>query len=352
MKILFVKLGSIGDIVHTLPALAVLKKNRPDAEVSWVVEESSAELLRDNPLLSQVIEIDTKALRSKESFVESLLRSRNHIKNLRHSTFDLAIDFQGLLKSATVAKLSGAKRRVGFARDALREPASRFLLTQTVKTKSQIHVIQKNISLVCATLKFERLQNVFEFPIYTEAKHKEEAEKMISKAEGDFAILNPAGGWITKLWHAEKYGVLADKLWDEKKIASVVVCAPGESALAEKVLTASKTAKIIRAAPSLKGFYELAKRARIYVGGDTGPTHIAVAAGAPVVGIFGPTEWWRNGSPNPADICVERLDINCRTNCHRRTCGKWICMDITVEKVFEAIELRLNGASKVFRNQL
>jgi ADP-heptose:LPS heptosyltransferase len=87
----------------------------------------------------------------------------------------------------------------------------------------------------------------------------------------------------------------------------------------------------------------LAKRAKIYVGGDTGPTHLAVAANAPVVGIFGPTEWWRNGSPNPQDICVERSDINCRVDCHRRTCSNWICMDISVETVFDAVQKRLGN---------
>jgi ADP-heptose:LPS heptosyltransferase len=94
---------------------------------------------------------------------------------------------------------------------------------------------------------------------------------------------------------------------------------------------------------SLKGFYSLAQRARVYVGGDTGPTHIAVAAGTPIVGLFGPTEWWRNGSPRPEDICVERNDIDCRVDCHRRSCSKWICMDIEVERVMRAVEQRLGN---------
>jgi ADP-heptose:LPS heptosyltransferase len=92
---------------------------------------------------------------------------------------------------------------------------------------------------------------------------------------------------------------------------------------------------------SLKGFYSLARGASVYVGGDTGPTHIAVAAGTPIVGLFGPTEWWRNGSPRGEDICVERNDIDCRVDCHRRSCSKWICMDIEVERVMKAVERRL-----------
>ncbi|MEO7658156.1 MAG: glycosyltransferase family 9 protein, partial [Pyrinomonadaceae bacterium] len=121
----------------------------------------------------------------------------------------------------------------------------------------------------------------------------------------------------------------------------IVATGPMELELAEKVAAASHCGKLVLTEPSLKGFFELAKRARVYVGGDTGPTHIAVAAGAPIVGLFGPTEWWRNGSPNPEDVCVERNEIDCRTDCHRRTCSNWICMDSDVETVFLAVKKRL-----------
>jgi ADP-heptose:LPS heptosyltransferase len=100
---------------------------------------------------------------------------------------------------------------------------------------------------------------------------------------------------------------------------------------------------------SLKGFYALARRASLYIGGDTGPTHLAVAAGAPVVGMFGPTEWWRNGSPRSQDVCVERTDIVCRTDCHRRACSAWICMDIDVARVVEAAGERLARATELKR---
>jgi heptosyltransferase-1 len=158
---------------------------------------------------------------------------------------------------------------------------------------------------------------------------------------GEFALLNPGGGWVTKLWHAEKFGKLADRLWEEKGIASIVSTGPNESELAAKVRSNSSSGKLTFAQPTLKGFYELAKRALVYVGGDTGPTHIAVAAGTPVVGLFGPTEWWRNGSPDPHDICVERTDIACRIDCHRRTCSNWICMDSDVSAVFAAVAKRV-----------
>lgn len=342
-KILFVKLSSIGDIVHTLPTLAAVRRALPDAEISWAVEKSSAEILRGNELIDNLIELDTRSLRGGKVIEEILLDASRQMRELRKFKYDVALDFQGLLKSAMIAKFSKAQSRFGFDKKSLREPASRFLLTETIEVPKQIHIIRKNLTLAENALNINDQDENFEFPIFTSEEHKAEAAKIINETGENFAILNPAGGWTTKLWHAEKFGQLADKLWEENGLISLVTTAPNEKDLARKVLENSRSGRAFAAQTSLKGFYELAKRARIYVGGDTGPTHLAVAARAPVVGIFGPTEWWRNGSPNPLDICVERNDINCRVDCHRRTCSNWICMDISVETVFEAVQKRLKS---------
>ena len=130
MRILIVKLGSIGDIVHTLPSLAAIRRALPRAEISWVVERRVAEILRDNPFVDHLIEVDTKALRRWPVSGETLLAPRQQLRRLRASSFDAALDFQGLLKSAAIARLSGARRLYGYSRAALREPASRLLLTK------------------------------------------------------------------------------------------------------------------------------------------------------------------------------------------------------------------------------
>ena len=132
MRILIVKLGSIGDIVHTLPALAALRAAMPQAEISWVVERQSSEILKDNPLLDRLIEVDTKALRRGLMSGETLRAPRQQLRRLRASAFDIALDFQGLLKSASIARLSGARRVFGYSRAGLREPASALLLSKRV----------------------------------------------------------------------------------------------------------------------------------------------------------------------------------------------------------------------------
>ena len=344
MRILIVKLGSIGDIVHTLPSLAAIRNAIPKAEISWVVERRAAEILRDNPVLDRLIVVDTKALRRGLVSGETLQAPRQQLRQLRASAFDLALDFQGLLKSATIARLSGARSVFGFSRKALREPPSRLLLSKSIPTSGKSHVILKNLALVGGALGIptpERFGDL-QFPIATSDEHRTEAASAAAGSDGNFAILNPGGGWPTKLWSAERFGRLADELWSHHGIHSLVTYGPGEEGLAATVLSNSLSGKATAISLSLKGFYELAKRARVYVGGDTGPTHLAIAAGAPVVGLFGPTEWWRNGSLRGTDICIERVDIDCRTECHRRSCSNWICMDIEVDRVLQAVSARLS----------
>ena len=345
MRLLIVKLGSIGDIVHTLPVLAAVRRALPDAHISWAVEQRTAEILRDNPMIDNLIEVDTHSLRGGKVIEEMLIGASKQIKNLRQFKFDVAVDFQGLWKSAMIAKLSGAEKRWGFSRAGLREPASKILLTGTVDVPPQINIVRKNLALVAGALHIDVPDVNFEFPIVTSDEHRAEADEIISKIESEkFALLNPGGGWVTKLWHAEKYGELADVIWSELGMTPILVSAPREKDLAVRAAAASRSGKLVLAEPSLKGLYELAKHASVFVGSDTGPMHIAVAAGAPVVGLFGPTEWWRNGSTNPDDICVERGRIDCRVDCHRRTCSKWICMDSDVATVLEAVKERMKSA--------
>ena len=345
MRILIVKLGSIGDIVHTLPALAALRAGMPQAEISWVVERSSAEILRDNPILDRLIEVDTKALRRGLMSGETLRAPRQQLRRLRASAFDLALDFQGLLKSASIARLSGAHRVFGYTREGLREPASALLLSKKISVPKHTHVINKSLSLLNGALGVSvpsKAQD-YSFPINTSSGHEAEALRAAAETIGSYAILNPGGGWPTKLWSAEHFGKLADLLWSNFGLHSLVTFGPGESRLAEIVCRTSVSGKARPVNLSLKGFYSLAKTARVYVGGDTGPTHLAMAANTPIVGLFGPTEWWRNGSPRPEDICVERTDIDCRLDCHRRSCAKWICMDIDVQRVLEAVDKRIGS---------
>ncbi len=342
MKILIVKLGAIGDIVHTLPIAAEIRKKFPKATIGWLADKRSAAVLRGSPAIDELIEIDTRAVkgpRMMSSFREAV---GNQLKDIRGRKYDIALDFQGLLKSAIASKMSGAPIRWGFSRKDLREASARVFYTDTAAAIAEkTHVIKKNFALANAAFGIELNETEPDFPI---AVNDAEQKETLDLGKEPFALLNPGGGWPTKLWHAEKFGSLADMIHENLGLHSIISIGPGEEELAERAMKNSKSGAASIAKLSIKGFYELAKNARVYVGGDTGPTHIAVAAGTPIVGIFGPTEWWRNGSPNPEDICVGRRDIDCRVDCHRRSCNKWICMDIDARTVFDAVKLRIDGS--------
>ena len=277
---------------------------------------------------------------------ETLRAPRQQLRRLRASAFDVALDFQGLLKSASIARLSGARRVFGYSRAGLREPASAILLSKRVAVPKKIHVIHKALLLLKEALgvSIPEAPEALSFPIAVSPNDERAAEEAAASTGDKYVILNPGGGWPTKLWSVERFGKLADLLWSSYGVTSLITYGPGEFELAEGVRRASMSGKAEPVSLSLKAFYSLAQRARLYVGGDTGPTHLAVAAGTPIVGLFGPTEWWRNGSPRPEDICVERNDIDCRVDCHRRSCSKWICMDIDVERVMRAVERRIGQA--------
>src|SRR6185295_15695858 len=197
MRILIVKLGSIGDIVHTLPALAALRGAMPQAEISWVVERRSAEILRDNPLLDRLIEVDTKALRRGLMSGETLRAPRQQLRRLRASAFDVALDFQGLLKSASIARLSGARRVFGYSRAGLREPASSIFLSKRISVPKQVHVIRKGLLLVEGALGIPVPveSHAFSFPITVGDADEAASRKAADVTGGQYAIINPGGGW-------------------------------------------------------------------------------------------------------------------------------------------------------------
>jgi heptosyltransferase I len=344
MRILIVKLGAIGDVVHTLPALAALRRALPDARVAWAVERGgSAQLLRDNPCLDELIEVDTRGWRKDLFGGGTRAAIRAAVRRLRGSRFDVALDFQGLLKSALIARLAGAPRRVGFSSEALREPAGAWLLNEQVKVDDREHVIKKNLALV-AHLGVPT-GGEYEFPIGLAREDELFAEKQLTMRGGDVAIINPGGGWPTKLWGAEGFAAVADRLHEAYGWRSVVTYGPGEEPLARSVVESAQSGAVETLASTLKQFFALARRARLFIGGDTGPLHLAAAAGAPIVGLYGPTPARRNGPFAEDDVVVERFDLDCRTDCFRRSCSHTSCMKIPVEAVWRAAERRVRSSA-------
>lgn len=336
MHFLVVKLSAIGDVVHALPAAAALRRIE-GARVTWVVERAAAPILRGSPAIDRLVEIDTRSWRRNLLRRETQRQLIGRLTSLRAEPIDVALDMQGLLKSGLVALASGAPRRVGFETSALREPASRAFLSEQVAVDDHGHVIEKNLALARYV---GAPDGPYEFPIAVPADVEAGLEARLPGAA--FAILNPGGGWWTKLWPAERFGLLADELFERHGFVSLVTYGPGEELLAQRVVEVSASGAARSFPCSLVELVALARRATIFVGADTGPLHLAAAAGAPIVGIYGPTSALRNGPFDPRDHTVGRTDLACRTDCYRRTCDHWECMEISVETVQRAVDARLH----------
>lgn len=333
MRALLVRLSSIGDVVHTLPALAAL--HRHGWEAGWLVEPPARVLLDENPLLAQVV-----AVPSRKAFGGG--RALSAVRALRAHRYDVALDFQGLWKSAAWARLSGARRVLGWERPARREPSSALLLGERAEGTPVAHVIDKNLALL-RPLGIEAV-GLREFPLPFSAEAVANVDAgLAGLGRAGFAVLNPGGGWGSKLWPADSFGALARGLLD-LGLRSLVSWGPGEEALADRVVEASGGAAVRSFPTSLLDYVEIARRARLVVAADTGPLHLACAVGTPVVALFGPTDPARNGPFAPEDL-VLRETPPCAP-CYSRTCLRHagVMAQIGVADVLAAAERRLAAA--------
>ena len=329
MKILIVRLGSLGDIIHTVPAVAAIRGARPQAEIHWVVDLRHLDLLE---LVEGVHRIHP--LKATAAGWLSIAGP------LRREKFDVVLDFQGLIKSATLARLSGARRVVGFAKHALRESAASSFYSETISAPAGGHVIDKNLLLLRAIDILHPAAPSFPFRRVASAA----LQHARTRTGGRFAIVNPGAAWPNKRWHPERFGSLAARMQARHALPSIVIWGPGERELADRVAAASQGAAFVAPATSIADLFALCSETALMVSGDTGPLHIAAAMRAPIVGIYGPTDPARNGPWSQDDVCVSRFAA---CGCHHlRKCtqAQWCLEDVQVDEVARAVERRMAGA--------
>jgi lipopolysaccharide heptosyltransferase I len=338
-RFLIVRLSSIGDIVHALPAAAALGESFPRAEIHWVVESRYALLLDANPYVHRVVKLDTLGWRRRWMKSGTLGEIGQGWRALRESRYDVALDFQGLWKSAMVARLSRARQRIGFAGPWLREPGAALLYNQRVSPRARQHVIEMNLALV------ERLgarTAHWQFPLpRNEADDAYVDTQLAALPAKDFIIINPGGGWRSKCWSPDNYAELIGRLDGVIHEQILLTGSPEEENLIFELSRRSGSARARYIPTTLVQFIALARRARLFVGGDTGPLHLAAAVATPVVGIFGPTDPVRNGPFAPDDIALSNLGP---INHTRRASSPAYLPGISVETVLAAITKRLARA--------
>jgi lipopolysaccharide heptosyltransferase I len=318
---LIVRLSSLGDIVHAIPAFAALRRAHPQARIRWVVEKKGKEILDFVPGLDEVIVRGERGWRKR-------LRGRDQI----------ALDFQGLLKSAFIARLSGAKRRLGFHAANLRERSAGMFYTDRLDPVSEAgHVIAKNLSLL-RLIGVEAVERRFEFPLLIPEELMNAVCDRIGPARclgsRGLAVFNVGAAWPSKRWDARNWIALLDIL-EHDHIHPILLWGTAEERfVAERI----KERTDVALAPFLtvRETMALLRKATLVVSGDTFALQAACALGVPVVGLFGPTNPLRNGPFEERDKVVYH-EIRC-SRCYRHDCESLDCMKlITPEEVAEKV---------------
>ena len=312
-RILVVRLGAMGDIFHAMPAVSTLKQSFPNSQLHWAIEEKWTSLLDGNPFVDEVIPVNRKSLKA----VVALRRK------LRSVHYDLAVDFQGLIKSAVIAAAARPEKLFGFDRSQVRErPAALFYSTCT-KAESA-HVVDRNLELARST-GATNLVRTFSIP----AGSPEGA-----LPDGDFVLANPLAGWAAKQWPTENYTALAERLRSDCGVHLVLNVPPGSPQVPGTFTHISGLAGLIHAT----------RRATGIVGVDSGPMHLAAALGKPGVAIFGPTDPARNG-PYGSTFTVLRAPGAVTTYKRNDTVDPSM-RAISVDAVFESLKARMYCAAK------
>jgi heptosyltransferase I len=311
-NILIVRLGAMGDIIHALPGAALLKQSYPSAHISWVVEPKWASLLSGNGLVDRVVLFHRDQPGTWH-------RTRKELRDVR---YDLAVDFQGLIKSALVAHFAAPERIVGFGPGRVRERPAGWFYSMRVDSGA-VHVVDQALDLAAGaagldTVKFAR---TFALPAGT-------AEGTLP--DGPFVLACPLAGWTSKQWPLRYYETLAGMIRTRLRMPMVLNGAPG---------SLPEVSWAARHESGVAGLIDATRRAALVIGVDSGPLHLAAALGKSGIAVFGPTDPARNG-PRGGDFEVFRTSDVATT--HRRgdviDPSMWA---ITPEQVFGAVAARV-----------
>lgn len=320
-RVLVVRVGAMGDVLHALSAVAALRRARPDWEIGWAVDPRWAPLLLSAsqpeaqrgseamPLVDRIHLVPTREWSGAPASLATLRSIRNLRRELRAEKYDLCIDLQGSIRSAIIGRMAGAKRFVGPSRP--REAPARWLYQERVAAQ-RAHVVEQACEIVGAAMHQALSPAAPPLPIDAEAEAWCAARIDALREQtgaGEFIVLAPGAGWGAKRWPAECFGAVAAQ-FAAKGCAVLVNCGPDEDDLARQVVRAAhahpdvaegnpgadEVAQKIQEVPCGIGqLTSLLRRARLFIGGDTGPLHLAAALQCPVVGIYGPTDPARNG---------------------------------------------------------
>lgn len=321
MRILLVRTSALGDIVHTLPVLHALRRAMPEATLGWVVEKVFSPLVDGHPDLDAVFPVRLRAWRRKtlsRPVRREIFAALGAIRRFRP---DVAIDLMGNHKGALLARLSGAERVVGAARGDRREPSSALWVGERVELRG-VHAVDRALSHLRA---FDLDVHAADFAsdkLFREIP--EAARTFLDSQQRPYVLIQPGAGWGNKTYPPSGWGEVARRLVETADVEVLVPIAPGEEHLAAAVVEASGgAARAVDAGP-FDVLAAILRHARLLLGGDTGPLHLAHALGTPVLAVLGPTDPARHGPyGEPENVLVERLPCSF---CYKRFAEPKACL--------------------------
>lgn len=324
-KILIIKPSALGDLVHSLPFLAAVKKKFPNAKIDWVVAHGLHKFLEGHPMIDKLWVIK-KDHWKKPGHLNHTLKEINELrKGLKVSKYDVSIDLSGLLRSGIITYFSGAKIKLGFRES---DEGSPFFYSHKIHGSMNIHAIDRYLEIAkfmgCSIEKKE-----YPFAPY------DPSPPILNKLPPKYAVMSPSAGKPANRWHAEKFGQLASRL----KLPTVVIASSAEADIAQEVAWHSNGKAIcIAGKTGLKDLIALIARATFFVCNDTGPMHIAAALNIPVFAIFGPANPVRTGPYGTIHTVIQKR-IDCVPCYAKQPCSHFKCMnELSVENVFKIID--------------
>lgn len=330
-RYLVVRLTALGDILHTVPAVAALRAAHPGATIDWVVERKWAPVLEGSPAIDSVIPFDRRTLWGAVECVQ----------RLRENRYTCAIDFQGLYKSSILAGFSGAARRIGFDRAWAREEGAAMFYTERVIPAGR-HVAELNYSLAEHAGASRPAKP--EYPLRVPAGGAASVRARLHDlgVAGEYIVVGPGGSWRAKCWPSERYGEFCREVEKRFDMSVVVIQGPGEQFVAEEVTRAAVPARPIIIATTIEELMGLVAHARCVIAADSGPLHLAAALGTPVVGLYGPTDPARNGPFVQGAVIVHKARPD-EISYKRHSDFSAAMLRITVEDVLAATDAVLKA---------
>ena len=326
-RYLVVRLTALGDILHTVPAVAALRNAYPRARIDWVVEKKWAPVLEGSPAIDEVIPFERRSFWGVIECVE----------RLRENRYTCAIDFQGLYKSSLLAGLSGAERRIGFDRAWAREGNAALFYTERVVPNGR-HVAELNYSLAERAGASRPAAPEYRLRVPAGGAASIRSRLHDLGIGGDYIVVGPGGSWRAKCWPAERFGDFCREFETRHGMSVIVIFGPSEKALAEEVVRTAAPARPVAIGTTIEELMGLLAHARGVVAVDSGPLHLAAALGTRVVGLYGPTDPARNGPFVPGAVIVHRAQPE-EISYKRRNDYSPAMLRITVADVMAAADL-------------